>query len=561
MDGRRVKPSALERYCASVVEGHEVACVKVRKVCQRLLNDIANPGEWRFDRKRADRAVEFVERFCKIPSGKIGQPFVLEPYEKAWTQALFGFVDGDGKRRFREAFIVVGRKNGKTSLVAAWELYVLIADGEFAPQICNVANSESQARLAYNAVLRMRNQSRDLQQVVRPRAGDLYCQANMGYIKPMASNPKALDGLDVHMGVLDEMGAMRDRDLYDLTKQAMAAREQPLLVAITTNGFVRNCIFDDQYAYAQKWLDGDVADDRFLAFVYELDDRGEWTDEKAWKKANPGLGTVKKLDTLRGYVRKAKADPSFRPTVMTKDFNMPENSSVAWLDFEEAVNEQTFYLSQMGFRYGVAGFDAADSIDLNCAHMLMMRPGDDRIYEKTMYWLPEDALKESVESGRRVERDGVPYQAWIARGLLRTVPGNKVDKRVFLEWLQEMRDEHDIYTYACGFDPWHMDDSTLRELEEFVGKERAMKVRQGAQTLSDPMKQIKADYRANRIVDNHNPINEWCRMNVSVKADVNGNIQPDKKMNNPANRIDGFAAEIDAYIALNRVMDDYLNVI
>ena len=304
-----------------------------------------------------------------------------------------------------------------------------------------------------------------------------------------------------------------------------------------------------------------MEDDRFLPFVYELDDRDEWVNESAWVKANPGLGTVKRLDHLRGHVNKALQDTSFRPTVLTKDFNMPENQASAWLSFEEAVNEETFDLASMGFRYGICGFDAADTIDLTCAQMLLMRPGDQRIYELSMYWMPEDAILGPSEAGDRDGRDKVPYELWISRGLLRTVPGNKVDKRVLIEWLQELKDEHDIYTYAVGFDPWHMDDATRRELEAFVGKSRAVPVRQGAATLSQPMKQIRADYRANRIVDNHNPVNEWCRMNVTVKVDVNGNIQPVKKDLNPSNRIDGFAAEIDAYTTLCNLMEDYSQVV
>ena len=270
---------------------------------------------------------------------------------------------------------------------------------------------------------------------------------------------------------------------------------------------------------------------------------------------------MKKREFIEGCVSRAKNDPTFKPTVMTKDFNMPENSSVAWLDFDDAVNVLTFDFREMAFRYGICGFDASDTIDLTCAQMLMMRPGDDHIYEKSMYWIPEDVIRADEDSGRRTERDGVPYQAWIARGLMRTVPGNKIDKRVLIEWLTELKEDEDLWTYAIGVDPWHMDDSTMRDLESFVGSSRVFKIRQGAQTLSQPMKQIKADYAANRIIDNHNPINEWCRMNVMVRSDANSNIMPDKKGLNPKNRIDGFAAELDAYITLCNCMDDYKAVI
>ena len=219
-------------------------------------------------------------------------------------------------------------------------------------------------------------------------------------------------------------------------------------------------------------------------------------------------------------------------------------------------------MDEMGFRYGIAGFDAAETTDLTAACMLMMRPDDDRIYASAMYWLPEDALRAGSEEGSRRERDDVPWEQWVARGLVRLVPGNKVDKRVVLEWLEEMRDDHDVYCYAIGYDPWHLSDDSMREgFESFVGKARAIPVRQGPATLSQPMKQLRADYRANRIVDNHNPVTEWCRMNVMVRTDVNGNIQPDKKMAQAANRIDGFMAELDAYTMLDKLMGEYAQAI
>ena len=554
-------PTALETYCSDVVEGRIVACAKLRKVCARLLGEIAGGYKsWHFDRTSAERAVTFIEEFCKTPSGRIGTPLVLEPYEKAWVEAIFGFVDDAGLRRFTEAFIEVARKNGKTTIVAAIELYMLVGDGEGAPQVYNAANTLDQANLGYQAALKMVRQSADIARHVRKRDKDLYCSLNMGYIRAIASNVLTLDGLDVHCAVIDEIHAARTRDIYDLMKQGTAAREQPLIIQITTNGFVRNSIFDSQYEYASRWVDGKVEDDRFIAFIYELDDREEWVDESCWVKANPGLGTIKGMDYLRGQVQKAKEDPSYRPTVLTKDFNMPENASAAWLSFDEAVNVATFDMRELGLRYGICGFDAAETTDLTCAQMLMMRDGDDRIYERSMYWIPDDAVMAADEAGG-TERDFAPYRLWISRGLMRAVPGNRVDKRVLIDWLVELRDEEDFYTYAVAVDPWHMDDSTMRDLELLVGRGRVLKIRQGAQTLSEPMKRLRAEYRANNIVDNHNPVNEWCRMNVSVRTDVNMNIQPEKRLLNPKNRIDGFAAELDAYTALCDLKTDYLSLV
>lgn len=553
--------SDLEKYCTYIVNGRIRACNKVKKVCQRLLNDIANPGKWHFDKDKADRAVYFIENYCCIPSGKLGAPFKLELYEKAWVQAIFGFVGEDGFRRYQEVLIIVGRKNGKTSLSSAIELYMLVADGEGSPQVYNVANSQEQASLGFNAAHKMVRMSSKLAKKVTKRDKDLYCNLTMGTIKALAANTGTMDGLDVHCGVIDELAAMKDRDLYDLVKQGMSARDQPLLLTITTNGFVRNGIFDAQYEYAEGWLDGSVKDDRFLALVYELDDRNEWTDEANWVKPNPGLGTVKKREFLRNGVNKAKQDPTYLPTLLTKDFNVPENSAAAWLNFQEATNAETVDMKAMGFRYGIVGFDAADSIDLTSAQIMMMRPGDDHIYELSMHWIPEDVILKDMESGSRKERDGVPYQMWIKRGLMRTVPGNKVDKRCLTEWLEEVEREYGIYVYAIGYDPWHIDVPTKHEYELFVGKERCVEVRQGPKTLSQPMKQLKVDYETNRIIDNHNPVNEWARMNVAVRVDTNGNIQPEKSKGDPRHRIDPFMAELDAYVTLYNFYDEYMQMI
>ena len=555
------RKSDAEKYFEAVSKGRVVACKKIRKLAEIILPQIRKGyKKWRFDLEAAERPVRFIETYCRMPSGKLGMPFKMQPFQKAIVETAFGFVDKAGNRRFQEVMCILGRKNGKSSLLAALELYMLIGDREGAPQVYNVANSEEQASLAYNAAIRILRQSKRLQRYARKRADDIYCANNLGYAKPLSSQTRNLDGLDVHFAIIDELSAITNPDLYDLVKQGMSAREQPMLCIITTNGFVRNGIFDDRYDYASRWLDGKVDDDVFLPFIYELDDRDEWINESAWVKANPGLGTVKKLESLRNHVNQALQNSRFRPTVMVKDFNMPENASVAWLDFEEAVNDQEYDLSEMGFRYGIVGFDAADTIDLNSACMLMMRPGDPQIYGISMFWLPEDALRDISESGDRKGRDNVPYEQWMARGLVRTVPGNKVHRDVLMQWLQELKEEHDIYTYAIGFDPWHMDDTTVRALESYVGKSRVLPVRQGVATLSMPMKQMKADFAAKRIV-NHNPVLEWCRMNVSIRVDINGNIQPDKKQNNPANRIDGFMAELDAYIVLNNMMDEYQQVI
>lgn len=552
----------LEQYFTSLLDGKIVACDKMKRVSEMLLNNYHNPGEFHYDHEIASKHIDFIERFCKLPSGKIGTPLKLELFQKARFQAVFGFVDDNDLRQYNEVLIIEGRKNGKTTENAAVELDLLVNDGEGSPQIYNVATMLEQAKLGFNAAHKMVQQSPMLTKHVKKRANDLYFPHNFGFIKALASNTNSLDGLDVHGAVIDELAAIKNRDIYDLVKQAMGARSQPLLFTITTNGFVREGIFDSQYQYASDLLYGKLKEPnkRFLPFIYELDDRDEWDKEECWIKANPGLGTVKSVDYLRQMVSKAKDDPSFKPTVMVKDFNMKENSASAWLTWNEIENKTKFDFDKMGFRYGIGCFDAADTTDLNSAKALCMRPNDPNIYVKSMYWVPEDVLNQMTQDGNRRERDNVPYLLWERQGMLRTYPGNKVDKRVFLDWFKELRDDHDLYVLWIGYDPWHIDDSLLREFKMEFGKDSMIPIRQGPATMSAPLKEMKADLKAKRIVHNMNPIDMWCLSNAEIKADINGNIQLVKGMD-ARKRIDGVVSLACGYIVLKDKMDEYVNLI
>ena len=550
----------LERYCTSILDGKINACRRIKQVCERLLEDLYNPGQWHFDHDIANHHVDFIERFCKVPSGRLGQPLKLELFQKARLEAIFGFVDDDGLRRYTEALILEGRKNGKTTESAAVELDLLVNDGEGAPQIYNVATKQDQAKLGYEAVKKMVRLSPLLNKHLRRRVSDIYNPKNMGFIKALSSNTNSLDGLDVHGAVIDELAAIKNRDLYDLIKQGTGARDQPLIFTITTNGFVRNGIFDDQYKYATAILDGVASNPRFLPFLYQLDSPDEWDKEECWIKANPGLGTIKRIETLREWVQKAKDDPSFKATVMVKDFGLPQTSTAAWLLYEELNNETVWSTDPANkFDYCIGGFDAADTTDLNAAKALCMRPDDPHIYVRSMYWIPQAVLDKQAEKGTRQERDNVPYTLWVAQGLMRTCPGNKCDKRVFLEWFKELRDKEDLYVLYIGYDPWHVDDTLLRDFKSEFGPNCMVPIRQGPYTLSQPMKDLRADFQAGLVVYDNNPIDKWCLINTEVKTDTNGNIQPVKSLD-PRRRIDGTVALLCGYTVLQDKKDLYINL-
>lgn len=552
----------IEEYGRAVLDGTINAPHRIKQTYTMLLDKLENPkGDWIFDSEKANRSIEFIEQFCKQSQGEMGKPLKLMLFQKAKLQAVFGFVNKNtGFRQYTEVLDIRGRKNGKTTEQSAISLFGLVGDNEGSPEIYFIATALDQAKKGFNESWNMIRQSPFLRKHIKKRQSDLYFPYNLGFIKALASNSNSLDGLNGHLIIIDELAAIKNRDIYDLMKQSMSSRQQPLLTTITTNGFVRDNIFDSQYDYACNLLDGKIQNDRFLPFIYELDDRDEWLNPECWIKANPGLGLIKSMETLAENVQKAKDDPAFRPTVMVKDFNMKENSASAWLTWDEIEHKARYDFSDMGFRYGIGGFDAADSVDLNSAKVLCMKPDDPNIYMKSMYWMPEELLNKMTQDGNRRERDNVPYLLWERQGLLRTYPGNKVDKRVFLDWFKELRDQEDLYVLYIGYDPWHIDDSLLREFKEEFGKDSMVPIRQGVATMSQPLKELKADLRAQRVAHNGNPIDMWNLSNAEIKVDINGNIQLVKGMDE-RKRIDGVVSLACAYIVLKDNWNAYVNIL
>ena len=331
----------------------------------------------------------------------------------------------------------------------------------------------------------------------------------------------------------------------------MTAREQPILDMITTAGFVRECIFDSIYTYACNVLDGVVDDERFLAFIYELDDRSEWTDFRMWEKANPGLGTIKSYEELAANVERAKNDPDFLPTVLTKDFNIRDTVAGTWLTFDQINNEETFDIEEFRGCYAIGGVDLSSTTDLTCATLLMMKPGDEKKYVIQQYFLPEDLVEQ------RVKEDKIPYDKWAERGLLTLCPGNKVNYSDVTAWFMKLYQEYGIIPFWIGYDPWN----SQYWIEEMKSMGFTMiEVRQGAKTLSQPMKEMGADLCAKKINYGNNPVLKWCLTNTNVKRDENDNIRPIKGKNS-RQRIDGAVSLLIAYTVLFNNYQDYLNII
>jgi Phage terminase-like protein, large subunit len=537
-------------YWEKIQTGEIQACRRLKQQYQKLVDELESPrGPWVFDPEKANRPIEFIERFCKHSKGKwAGKPVRLELFQKAKIQAVYGFVHREtGLRRAREALTIVGRKNGKSTEKAALGNYMLVGDGEGGAEVYSVATKKDQARIVWTEAHNMVAQSPALNKHVKKRKTDLYFPVTFSKFEPLASDSNSLDGLNVHYAIMDELHAIKDRNLYDVIKQAMTAREQPLLDMITTAGFVRECIYDSIYDYACNVLDGVAEDDRFLAFIYELDDREEWTDYRMWEKANPGLGTIKDYNELAANVERAKNDPDFLPTVLAKDFNLRDTVAGTWLTFDQVNNPETFSVDDIRNTYAVGGADLSSTTDLTCATLLIMKPGSDKIYCLQHYFLPAELVEQ------RVREDKIPYDKWAERGLLTLCEGNKVNYHDVTAWFLRMVQEYGIHPVWIGYDPWNS-QYWVDEMEAHGFRMEV--VRQGAQTLSQPMKELAADLMAKRINYNDNPILKWCLTNTSVKRDENDNIRPVKGQKS-RQRIDGAVSLLIAYTVLFRHMDDY----
>lgn len=531
----------------NAIDGGLVVGEKVKRVYNDLLCDI-KVGKYVLDERAGEMPILFAESFCVPKDSKTGKPIKLELFQKAYLQALFGVKMKDGKRRYRESLLLLARKNGKTTMLAIVMLYMLVADNEPGAEVYSVATKLDQARKAFIECVAIVSKSPELRALLKKRQSDIYNTMTYGFIKPLASDSNTLDGLNSHAVIIDELHAIQDPKLYEVMKESMGARVNPMLVMITTAGTVRESIFDQIYQYANKVLSGEADDEHFFPVMYELDDRAEWVDENKWLKANPGLYTIKQYDYLFQAVKRAKQDISRESGMLTKDFNILGVTDTTWLDYDTINNEATFDLESLRGSYAVGGVDLSSTTDLTCATLMVVKDGTKYVMQK--YFMPVNNLDV------RAKEDQVPYDIWVKRELITACEGGRINYSDVTAWFNEMRDTHGIYPLVIGYDSWGSQywademKSYGFELEPVI---------QGAKTMSAPMKEMHADMVEKKLNYNNNPVLKWCFTNMSVKTDENDNIRPVKGRNN-RKRIDGAVSLIDAYVVYAKHKEDYDNL-
>lgn len=542
----------INAYLEEIESGRIKTSRRVYAVYKRLQKQQQSPPKgfaFYFDEEAGERPIEFIEKFCKQSQGIIGEPLELQLFQKAFIQALFGWKrKANGFRRFRETLFLVARKNGKSTLLSAIALYMLIADDEGAAEIYSVATKKDQAKKVLTEAINMINQSPELRALLKKRRNDIYFPLTASKFEALASDSNTLDGLNSHAVIIDELHAIRDRNLYEVMKQSITARRQPLVIMITTAGTVRACIFDDMYEYACKVADGEEIDETFLPILYELDNRQEWTDESCWEKANPGLDTIKNRETLREAVERAKKNPADEAGVLCKDFNHRENESSAWLSFDDIFNAATFDMQDVFDTYAVGGCDLSATTDLTCASLLIRKKGDPTVYVLQQYFLPQRKLDLLDEKDTKE----APYKLWEKRGLVTVNPGSRVDFSLVTAWFVEMREKYKIDTFKVGYDRalagyW---------VEEMRANGFDMEsVAQGPFTWAQPMREMGAAFTDKLVNYNANPVLVWCMTNTAVKKTGLNNIQPIKITEK--RRIDGAVSLLNAWVVYVKYSEDY----
>lgn len=547
-------------YWGKIQKKEIIVCDKIYRTYKKVVHDIEHPDKYHYSSKRANHIIEFAENYCRHSKGKFGGKVVrLELWEKAHLATIFGFIDNEGNRKYRESLLIVGKKNGKSLLASVVGLYLLVADGEPGPEVYAAATKKDQSKIIWSEAKRMVRKSPSLLKRIRTLVEELVADFCDGVFKALASDSDTLDGLNVHGGLLDEIHQWKNgKALYDIIADGVTAREQPLIYMTSTAGTIREDIYDQKYEEAEMLINGyedpdGYKDEHFIAFIYELDNRKEWTDESCHVKANPGLGTIKNRQILLDKVEKAKNNPILVKNLLCKEFNIRETSSEAWLTFEQANNTETFDIKELKPRYGIGGTDLSSTTDLTAAKILFKVPDDKRIYVISMYWIPEDLVE------KRVKEDKVPYDDWIEKGYVRTCQGNKISYRDVKAWFVEIQETYDIYLTMFGYDSWSA-SYFVEDMQDYFGKNSMIPVIQGKKTLSQPMKNLGADLENNLIIYNNNPVDRWCLCNTAVDIDKNDNIQP-IKTSKPRRRIDGTAALLDAYVVLENHYNEYMSLI
>ena len=437
----------LERY-QRIKDGTDNEGKHIRQWYEYIIKGLEKKSFY-FDQKKANKVIKYIENFCHHHEGDLAPGLLkLEPWQKADLSIIFGIVDKNGYRQFREVLYVMGRKCGKSLVGSSVSSYMTFLDGEYGARIYFVAPKLDQARICYDAFYQMTKAEPELNDLAKKRRTDVYIESTNTTVQPLAFNAKKSDGLNPHLVVCDELAAWQgDQGIkqYEVLKSALGARKQPLIFSITTANYVDG-IYDELMKRSTAVLNGTSKETRLAPFIYQIDDVNKWNDINELKKAMPNLGVSVSIDYMLEEIAIAEGSLSKKAEFLTKYCNIKQNSSVAWLDAQtiEKCVRKPLDLNDFSGCYAVMGIDLSRTTDLSCAVLLIERDGI--IHTFARFYLPANKTEEATA------RDGLPYQAYIKRGFLYPSGENFIDYQDIFNWCRELIEKYKIYVLEIGYD-------------------------------------------------------------------------------------------------------------
>ena len=525
-------------YWEAIQKGQVTVGKWIKIIYQILVEGLQN-GQWTFNEKKANKAIKFIENFCHHSEGR-NDLLKLELWQKAIVSAIFGIMDpSTGYRQFREVFIVVARKNGKSLFAAALSAYMAYIDGEYGAKIYFLAPKLDQANLVYDAFYQIVQSDDELDCITKKRQSDIYIKEYNTSIKKIAFNSKKSDGFNPQMVVGDEMEAWPGQqgiDQYEVMASAMGARKQPLLLSISTAGKINGGAYDELMTRSTSFLKGNSREKRILPFLYIIDDVEKWDSLEELKKSNPNLGVSVSVAFYEEQIAIAKGSLAKKAEFLMKYCNIKQNNSIAWLDYKDVHKSfSNIHFALENFRgcYCVGGIDLSRTTDLTAASVVIYRNGKNHIITK--FFMPKKRFSEAVDE------DNVPYGMYKEKGFLQISGENKVDYKDVYQWFIDLVKIYKIRPLKVGYDRYMAHD--LVDEMEMAGFHMD-DVYQGT-NLTPILREFEGDLKDGKYDIGDNALLESHLLNVAVDIDINDSRMKPVKLEKRL-RIDGAMSVLDA---------------
>lgn len=526
------------RYYQHITDGTITAGKFIKMLYARIIRDLEERAYF-FDAKKAERAIRFIESFLHHSKGRLAPGLVkLEEWQKAQISCIFGLVNEQGRRQFQEVFAVEGRKCGKSLLASGVAENMVFGQGEYGADVYFIATKLDQADLAYSAMVQSIENEPELRALIKKRRTDLYIPSTNSTIKRLPFSQKKSDGLNPYLTVCDELAAwVGDAGLkqYEVMRSALGAREEPLILSITSANYVNDGIYDELMKRSTAWLMGTSKEKRLLPFLYMIDDVQKWNDLSELQKSLPNLGVSVSVDFLLEQIAIAENSISAKAEFMTKYCCIKQNSSQAWLDIEtvEKACGKELRLDDFRGSYCVGGIDLSKTTDLTSCCVVIEKSGKLNVFSR--FFMPANRLEKATAE------DGIPYDAFVRRGELTLSGENHVDYHDVFDWFRQMVEEYQIFPLQVGYDRYSA-QYLVEDLKAYGF--HVDDVYQGF-NLTPVIAEAEGAMLDGKICIGDNQLMKAHLLNAAIKADVEAQKVRLVKVA-PRARIDGTAAWLDA---------------